>query len=120
MAANTLLFSDRPLNIADAALLGLQNTELVTLSACQTALDPESDGREVAGLAYLFERAGARAVIATLWSVEDNAAKELMVDFYRSLGTGVSKAEALRQAKLSRIDKHPFYWAPFIMIGDAR
>lgn len=55
MSANTLLFSDRPLNIADAALLGLKNTDLVVLSACQTALETSSNGEEFAGIAYLFE-----------------------------------------------------------------
>ncbi len=119
MEANTLLFSDRNLNIADAALLGLKNTDLVVLSACQTALQANSNGEEFAGIAYLFERAGADSVIASLWLAKDEETKELMIKFYQNLKQGKTKGEALRQAKLSLIDKHPLYWSPFILIGDA-
>jgi len=120
MAANTLLFADTQFNIADAALLGLQNTRLLTLSACQTALQANSNGEEISGIAYIFERAGANAVMASLWSVDDSATKELMVAFYQNISKGMSKGEALREAKLSQITRHPFYWSPFILIGDAR
>jgi CHAT domain-containing protein/Tfp pilus assembly protein PilF len=120
MKANTLLFADSQFNIADAALLGLQNTRLLTLSACQTALQANSNGEEISGIAYIFERAGAQAVMASLWSVDDAATKDLMVEFYQNINKGMSKGEALRQAKLSQIGRHPFYWSPFILIGDAR
>ena len=90
------------------------------MSACQTALETNSNGEEIAGLAYLFEQAGAKAVIASLWSAEDKTTQEIMVQFYQNLKQGMSKGEALRQAKLSQIDSHPFYWAPFVLIGDAR
>jgi CHAT domain-containing protein len=120
MKANTLLFADSEFNIADAAALGLQNTRLLTLSACQTALEANSNGEEISGVAYIFERAGAKAVMASLWSVEDTATKDLMVEFYQNINKGMSKNEALRQAKLSQIQRHPFYWSPFILIGDAR
>jgi len=117
---NTLLFADSQFNIRDAALLGLQNTRLLTLSACQTAMQANSNGEEISGLAYVFERAGAQAVMASLWSVSDSATKDLMVEFYQNINKGMSKNEALRQAKLSQIQRHPFYWSPFILIGDAR
>jgi len=119
---NTILFADREFNIADAALLGLQNTRLLTLSACQTAMQANSNGEEISGVAYVFERAGAQAVMASLWSVSDSATKDLMVEFYQNINKGMSKNEALRQAKLSQIQRspHPFYWSPFILIGDAR
>jgi len=122
---NTLLFADKKYNIADAALLGLQNVDLITLSACQTALETNSNGEEIAGLAYLFERAGSRSVIASLWSAEDETTKAIMVQFYQNLKKGMSKSEALRQAKLSQINNdgvlpHPFFWSPFVLIGDAR
>jgi CHAT domain-containing protein/Tfp pilus assembly protein PilF len=120
MEENTLLFADSQFNIADAALLGLQNTRLLTLSACQTAMQANSNGEEISGVAYVFERAGARAVMASLWSVSDSATKDLMVQFYQNINKGMSKNEALRQAKLSQIARHPFYWSPFILIGDAR
>ncbi|MFW9262397.1 tetratricopeptide repeat protein [Nostoc sp. CALU 546] len=117
---NTLLFADQRLNIRDAALLGLENTELITLSACQTGLQTESNGEEISGLAYLFERAGSKAVIASLWSADDKTTKEIMVEFYQNIKQGMNKDEALRQAKLSQIDSHPFFWSPFVLIGDGR
>ncbi|MDZ8050587.1 MAG: CHAT domain-containing protein, partial [Aulosira sp. ZfuVER01] len=117
---NTLLFADQRFNIRDAALLGLENTELITLSACQTGLQTESNGEEISGLAYIFERAGSKAVIASLWSADDKTTKEIMVQFYQNIKQGMNKDEALRQAKLSQIDSHPFFWSPFVLIGDAR
>jgi CHAT domain-containing protein len=120
MGENTLLFADSQFNIREAALLGLQNTRLLTLSACQTAMQANSNGEEISGVAYVFERAGAQAVMASLWSVDDAATKDLMVEFYQNINKGMSKGEALRQAKLSQVQRHPFYWSPFILIGDAR
>jgi CHAT domain-containing protein/predicted negative regulator of RcsB-dependent stress response len=120
MEENTLLFADSQFNIREAALLGLQNTRLLTLSACQTAMQANSNGEEISGVAYVFERAGAQAVMASLWSVSDSATKDLMVEFYQNINKGMSKNEALRQAKLSQLQRHPFYWSPFILIGDAR
>ncbi|MGF1934204.1 MAG: CHAT domain-containing tetratricopeptide repeat protein [Nostoc sp. ChiQUE02] len=119
---NTLLFADKSLDIANAALLGLQGTQLITLSACQTAVDTNLDGIGIAGVAYIFERAGAKAVMASLWAVEDEATQELMVYFYQNLKQGKTKGEALQKAKLKLIadHRHPFYWSPFVLIGDAR
>ncbi|MEH2013227.1 CHAT domain-containing protein, partial [Nostoc sp.] len=119
---NTLLFADKSLNIANAALLGLQGTQLITLSACQTAVDTNLNGAGIAGVAYIFERAGAKAVMASLWAVDDEATQQLMVDFYQNLKQGMTKGEALQQAKLKLIadHRHPFYWSPFVLIGDAR
>ncbi|GET35989.1 CHAT domain-containing protein [Microseira wollei] len=120
MEANTILFADRQFNIADAALLGLQNTQLLTLSACETAIQANSNGEEIAGVAYVFERAGAKGVMASLWNADDDATKELMTQFYQNLKQGMSKGEALQKAKLSQINRHPYFWSPFILIGDAR
>ena len=119
---NTLLFADKSWHIQDAGLLGLQNVELVTLSACQTSLNTNSNGEEISGLAYLFERAGSKAVIASLWSAADEETKEIMVRFYQNLKQGMRKDEAFRQGKLSQIKNnvHPFYWSPFVLIGDGR
>ena len=78
------------------------------------------NGEEISGIAYVFERAGAQAVMTSLWGVEDSATKELMVQFYQNINKGMSKNEALRQAKLSQISRHLFYWSPFILIGDGR
>ncbi|WP_251956534.1 CHAT domain-containing protein [Nostoc commune] len=119
---NTLLFADKTLDIANAALLGLQGTQLITLSACQTAVDTNSNDVGITGVAYIFERAGAKAVMASLWAVDDEATRELMVDFYQNLKQGMTKGEALQKAKLKLIadHRHPFYWSPFVLIGDAR
>jgi CHAT domain-containing protein len=117
---NSLLFADQQFNIADAALLGLQDTQLLTLSACETAKEINHKGVGIAGVAYIFERAGAKAVIASLWSVYDEQTKTLMINFYDNLHKGMSKAEALQKAKLTLIDHHPFYWSSFLLIGDPR
>ncbi|OKH59403.1 hypothetical protein NIES2130_09775 [Scytonema sp. HK-05] len=123
---NVLVFADEKLKIADAAQLGLENVDLITLSACQTALQTDSSGKpfiddneaSITGLAYLFERAGAKAVIANLWSIDDQATQDIMVKFYQNLKQGMSKTEALRQAKLTQIQKHPFFWSSFVLIGE--
>jgi CHAT domain-containing protein/Tfp pilus assembly protein PilF len=125
MEANTILFANnQQYNIADAALLGLKNTELITLSACQTAKEANANGQEISGLAYVLERAGAKSAIASLWSAEDNTSAEIMTQFYQNLQKGMTKSEAIQQAKLSQIKKnpdlHPFFWSPFILIGDAQ
>lgn len=94
--------------------------ELLVLSACDTA---EGDQRATLGLAGLAVRSGARSTLATLWSVNDNSTADLMAEFYRTLTTkDISKAEALRQAQLKLLQnpdyKHPFFWAPFILVGN--
>jgi CHAT domain-containing protein len=77
----------------------------------------------VSGLAYVWERAGARAVVASLWSAPDQESSQINRAFYANLQKGLDKAEAMRQAKLALIHSgkeiHPFSWAPFIVIGDA-
>ncbi|CCI18390.1 conserved exported hypothetical protein [Microcystis aeruginosa PCC 9807] len=120
MEPNTILFANnQQYNIADAALLGLKNTELITLSACQTAKEANADGQEISGLAYVLERAGAKSVIASLWSAEDKTSAEIMTQFYQNLKNGMTKSEAMQKAKLSQIKSHPFFWSPFILIGAA-
>ncbi|MDB9418151.1 CHAT domain-containing protein [Microcystis aeruginosa] len=132
MQANTILFANnQQYNIADAALLGLKNTELITLSACKTAKEANADGQEISGLAYVLERAGAKSVIASLWNAPDGKKFEdksyeainsiMMAEFYQNLQKGMSKSASMREAKLSLIEKypHPFFWSPFILIGSA-
>ncbi|GAB4297916.1 MAG: hypothetical protein Fur0025_36160 [Oscillatoriaceae cyanobacterium] len=94
--------------------------ELLVFSACQTAA---GDDRAALGLAGVAVRSGARSTLATLWSVQDQATAMLMVEFYRQLALGVTKAEALRQAQLSLLQgqrrfNHPFFWAPFVLVGN--
>ncbi|MDJ1180419.1 CHAT domain-containing protein [Roseofilum sp. BLCC_M91] len=120
LAANTILFADRQWPIQDAALLGLTDTRLIALSACQTAREADLEGNSISGVAYLFERAGAQAVMASLWQAEDRYTKELMSDFYQYITEGMTQAQALRQAKLNQLKHHPHIWSPFILIGDAQ
>ncbi|MCM0592792.1 MAG: CHAT domain-containing protein [Gloeotrichia echinulata DVL01] len=96
--------------------------ELLVLSACQTA---KGDNRATLGLAGVAVRSGARSTLATLWSVQDQSTSQLIAEFYRLLTqSGMTKAEALRQAQLSLLNsaqyKHPYYWSAFVLVGNWR
>ncbi|MGL5943505.1 MAG: CHAT domain-containing protein [Waterburya sp.] len=100
-----------------------QPIELLVLSACNTA---EGDNQAILGLAGVAVRAGARSTIATLWGANDEATANLMTKFYNNLAndTQISKAKALRQAQLDLLSeedslyRHPYYWAPFVLVGN--
>jgi CHAT domain-containing protein len=129
------------------------DTELLTLSACDTAMGGTAgDGTEVDGFGILAQQKGAKSVIATLWAVNDESTGFLMQNFYRlwTSNAGMPKAESLRQAQLAFLRSnvttkptsnqrgfpvpgqsgaqvkrdplapysHPYYWAPFILIGN--
>jgi CHAT domain-containing protein/Tfp pilus assembly protein PilF len=130
----------------------LEQTDLVVLSACETALGESQlgSGIEILGFGYQMQEAGARAAIASLWQVSDGGTQMLMDAFYAALNRGMTKAEALRQAQVALITgdltgvggirggatisvvstrtglpvavsdrlNHPYYWAPFILIGN--
>jgi CHAT domain-containing protein len=137
----------------------LGNIHLVVLSACETALGgPDSDGIEISGISSYFLNGGAKAVMASLWLVNDRTTSQLMENFYSHLAQGtatapIAKAEALRQAQLRLLRgsgstsgktesrssiqaearqiaqatsrqnaasgfSHPYYWAPFVLIGN--
>lgn len=124
----------------DNQRMSLEGTELLTLSACDTGIGGASaNGREVDGLATTAQRKGAKAVISSLWQLNDNSTAELMSDFYKRWVDGggkVTKAEALRQAQLdlllgkvtARPDSNnpnagtsyaqPYFWAPFVLMGN--
>jgi CHAT domain-containing protein len=94
--------------------------ELLTLSACETA---EGDDRSPLGISGVAIKARAQSVLGTLWPVDDVAAQKVMSSFYRGLATEkLSKAEALRQAQIELLrnqeTSHPFFWAPFLLIGN--
>ncbi|CAN1212730.1 CHAT domain-containing protein [Tumidithrix helvetica PCC 7403] len=94
--------------------------ELLVLSACKTA---KGDSRATLGLAGIAVRSGARSTIATLWSVEDSATATFMEVFYQELSKpGTTKADALRTAQMSLLKQpaftHPFYWSPFVLVGN--
>ena len=93
--------------------------ELLFLSACETAV---GDDRAALGLAGAAVRMGARSVVASLWSVNDEASSELAAAFYRHLAEGeASRAGSLRRAQLELLERpefrHPYYWSAFILIG---
>lgn len=96
------------------------NAELVTLSACETALGETMSGDDVIGFTRGMLYAGARSIVSSLWEVDDDATKMLMTRFYNHLKTK-PKVEALRLAQLETRKKyiHPVYWAAFQLIGNA-
>jgi CHAT domain-containing protein len=113
------------------------DADLVVLSACDSALGRELSGEGLIGLTRAFQYAGARSVVASLWSVSDQATAELMTRFHRHYAAGLSKDEALRQAQIELIRKPiqitivngqtvetdasaPFFWAAFQLFGDWR
>ncbi len=126
----------------------LTNIDLIVLSACETALGAVfGQGEEILGLGFLMESAGARATIASLWLVDDRGTQLLMSKFYKALKQpGTTKADALQQAQQAMLTEsarstrpdadrgvqrerdtaplqsqrtaHPYYWAPFILIGN--
>ncbi len=100
------------------------DADLVTLSACDTGLGKVLGGEGLLGLTRAFQYAGARSVLASLWSVSDASTGELMKRFYGYLKAGQSKADALRGAQLDLLRStelsHPFHWAGFELIGDWR
>jgi CHAT domain-containing protein len=126
-AQNTFLLTyDGKLNMdtlqADMASTAYreQPVELLTLSACQTAV---GDDKAALGLGGVAVKAGARSALATLWYINDQASSLLVTDFYKDLKVpGVSKARALQQAQLKLLKDrryhHPSYWSPFLLIGN--
>lgn len=101
------------------------DAELVTLSACETALGREIHGEGLVGLARGFMYAGAARVVASLWRVQDRATAETMRRFYRGmLEEGLAPAAALREAQVAMARdarwSAPYYWAPFVLHGEWR
>jgi CHAT domain-containing protein/Tfp pilus assembly protein PilF len=97
-----------------------QPVELLTLSACQTAV---GDDKAALGLGGVAVKAGARSALATLWYINDQASSLLITHFYENLkDSHLSKARALQKAQLTLLADprfhHPSYWAPFLLIGN--
>jgi CHAT domain-containing protein len=111
--------NDGLLRLPEVTFLKL-NADVVVLSACQTARGPHSRGEGVSGLARAFLYAGSRGVVCSLWGVDDERTADLMADFYRGLKDGRPAAEALRLAQLAmlRRGQAPFFWAPFVLMGE--
>jgi len=130
--------------------LSFRGIRLLTLSACSTAeADTSGNGREIDSLGMVMQKRDAAAVLATLWDVNDASTSLLMSDFYRRWAAtpGIAKIEALRQAQIAMLRgaeavngttgrgtqiesapattatatyAHPYYWAPFVLIGNFR
>jgi CHAT domain-containing protein len=116
------------------------NADLVVLSACETARGRVGAGEGVIGLSWALFVAGCPSSVVSQWKVESASTTELMLEFHRNLAAGggrtegdslpdagrlaarLSKAESLRRAQLSLLHSkkysHPFYWAPFVLMGD--
>jgi CHAT domain-containing protein len=110
--------ADGWLTVRDAYSLDL-HCELVTLSACESGMSSVTPGDELLGLARGFLSAGAPALLVSLWTADDAATAALMQRFYARLVAGASPATALRvaQCEALRTTPHPYFWAPFILIG---
>jgi CHAT domain-containing protein/tetratricopeptide (TPR) repeat protein len=130
---------DGVLTALEVAELDLGGVELAVLSACQTGLGATAGGEGLLGLQRAFQVAGARTVVASLWSVDDDATRKLMERFYESLWRKKrTRLEALREAQRAMLEGNnraavredaakekderlpPFYWAAFVLSGDWR
>jgi len=116
-------FSDRTVALPELYAQRL-NASLVALSACETSAGEFAEGEGVMSLARAFAYAGARSLVAGYWSVNDRSTANLFAAFYRHLKSGMTKSEALRQAKLDMLNapgadarKMPYHWAAFTLSG---
>ena len=105
----------------EAALLNLQGTELVILSACDSGTGEVKIGEGVMSLRRAFRIAGAQTVLASHWKVSDKATSQLMTEFIRRWRSGEPRAEAWRAAQLSLLHSkeftNPYFWAAFTLTG---
>jgi CHAT domain-containing protein/predicted negative regulator of RcsB-dependent stress response len=111
-------------------IFGLRlKASLITLSACQTGRNVVGGGDELLGLMRAFLSAGAASLVLTFWAVEDRSTAQLMETFYQKLVHGWTKGQALRHAQLQFLKgqgeqegtgySHPYFWAPFFLVGNA-
>ena len=110
---------DGPINFFDIYKLRT-SARLITLSGCGTGLSNIVAGDELLGLVRGFLYAGATSLVISLWDVNDRTTADLMTYFYANLAAGRSKGESLRLAmsRLREDEPHPYYWAPFLLMGD--
>lgn len=114
--------------LSSSPAMSFDEVELVTLSACKTAISSEPNGKEFESLAGAIQAKGGRTVLATLWDVADESTSLLMSNFYRlkKEKPSLTKAEALQMAQKelingkSKIYAHPYYWSPFVIFGNWR
>lgn len=119
-----MLAKGQKLAAEDIFSLPLDGVQLVTLSACNTALGQAEPTASVVSLAENFWVTGPGSVVATLWAVNDESTSTFMQAFYQALREGKGKAEALQTAQIALQKSpdyhHPYYWSPFILLGDWR
>jgi CHAT domain-containing protein len=121
--ADELGTEDGILTAYEVSAMDLTGTEMVVLSACETALGRVEEGEGVYGLRRAFQVAGARTVISALWPVSDQATAEFMAELYANSEESIP--ERIRRLQLRKIKElrsagqsdHPFYWAAFIATG---
>jgi len=104
--------------------MSMQGGALVTLSACESGLGKIAQGDEVLGFTRSFLSAGASSLIASLWPVSDDATAVLMGTLYTELSKGRDIQRAMQAGQLAVLKNpsmsHPFFWAPFNLIGNWR
>jgi len=112
---------DGILTALEVSSLDLWGTKLVVLSACETGVGEVHNGEGVYGLRRALVMAGSESQVISLWKVDDEATRDLMVAYYKKLERGRGRSGALREAQLElarhRETAHPFYWASFIPSG---
>ncbi|PYS99372.1 MAG: hypothetical protein DMF63_12205 [Acidobacteria bacterium] len=115
---SSLHLADGWVTVRDLYAIRLK-AKLVTLSACETGLSKVHAGEEILGLARGFLSAGARSIVLSLWTVNDEATSRLMQEFYTNLQRGTDVAASLRFAQKTFVDRgeHPYFWSPFFVIG---
>jgi CHAT domain-containing protein len=97
------------------------NAEVVALTVCNTGVGKNLTGEGVMGMGRAFQYAGAKSVLISLWSVENESTNLLTEKFFTHLNDGKDKLESLRLARKDIREagyEHPFFWAPFILVGD--
>ncbi|HEX4167749.1 MAG TPA: CHAT domain-containing tetratricopeptide repeat protein [Bryobacteraceae bacterium] len=115
---SSIKLADSYLTLYDLYHMSLP-VDLLTLSGCVTGLNVVADGDELFGLTRGLLYAGARSLLLSLWEVDDQSTSEIMEEFYTGLKRLQRKADALRAAMLNARERypHPYYWAPFKLIG---
>jgi CHAT domain-containing protein len=113
---------DGVLTALEAAGLDLRGTKLVALSACDTGVGEIKNGEGVQGMRRALVLAGSESQVMSLWGVNDEGTKELMIRYYRALARGEERGEGLRQVQLKLLKskrwRHPSHWAAFIQSGE--